>query len=109
MSMSLQKTTTDLISVDMKTYKHFGERLKAYRDAKKVSNYKIQELTGYSRGNLSNIEAGKLEASDDVLYLLASVKELDVTYEQLVAWRHIDSSTEKELEALKKELEQLAH
>lgn len=68
----------------------FGKRYKALRKKQGISNYFVEQVTGYSRSNLSNLEAGKFRPSDELLRLLASVRELKISVAELQRWRAED-------------------
>lgn len=71
--------------------KSFGEQLRLHREAKGVSTWEVEKQTGISRSNLVSIEKGRRPASDDVLKKLASIPDLDITYEKLLAWKAIET------------------
>jgi transcriptional regulator with XRE-family HTH domain len=82
----------------------FGKRLKKQRALKKVSGPVIAKLTGniLTASTLSNIEAGRWGASDQVIDMLASVSDLDLPESTLKAWRLLDRySAESILQAAK--------
>lgn len=81
----------------------FGERLRNLREAKQITTWAVEKRTGVSRANLSSIEKGRRPASDDVLQKLASIEELGVTYEQLLAWKRLDGATLEEKKAIARE------
>lgn len=68
----------------------FGERYRAWRDSKGVSNYLVWKRTGIAESALSNMEKGNYNPSDEVLAQIASVPELELTLDDLKAWKAID-------------------
>lgn len=80
----------------------FGQKLKAWREAREISGWKIEKRTGIPRQNLSNIENGKRSPSEDVIQKLAALPELQLTENTLRAWIAIDTfGQDVLLEALK--------
>lgn len=82
----------------------FGEKFKAWRNSKKVSGWRIEKLTGVSRSNLSSIESNRWPPSDNVLKQLASVPELEITYQTLVGWLALSKLGPEAIEAAHKEV-----
>lgn len=88
--MSLYNVTTTENPYMIRVMNTFGEKLRTWRDAKDVSGWMIEKVTGIHRTSISNIEHGRRPASEDVIKKLASMPEMDITYEELKAWQAID-------------------
>lgn len=69
----------------------FGDRLRAWREDKGVSGWQIEKQTGFSRQNLSHIEKNRRPASDEALHKLASIPEMEITFQTLKAWQMLYS------------------
>ena len=75
----------------------FSKRFREWREAQGVSGWAIEKHTGFSRSNLSSMEAGRYIPSDDVLKELTTVPNLDLTFTKLRAWRLLDEYTKEEI------------
>lgn len=80
----------------------FGHGLRELRRSKGVSQQRLADLTLYKRTNISGIENGKREASNDLIQKIAEV--LNIPYETLYVLKVIDSLSRKEEDALYLEL-----
>lgn len=89
----------------------FGERLRAHRESKGLGLRELARKAGIIESNLLEVEKGRRSASENILNKLASVSELDMTYEKFRAWQIMSNATPDELAHLKIELEkiQLVH
>lgn len=72
----------------------FGERYKALREAKGVSNYKVWKQTGIAQSNLTNMEKGLYTPSPEVLKRIASIPELEIDVKTLQIWQLADKASE---------------
>ena len=92
MSQSLKearKTSRKLRPVEKRG--RFAALFRAWRDHVGVSGYAIESATGYLRANLSAIENGRIDPSDDFLRKVSSMPELGLDYQTLLAWKLMDS------------------
>lgn len=85
----------------------FGERLRALRESKGISQERLAEMINYARTNIAGIEAGRRPASDEVLRRIAGIKDLGISFDQLKAWQAIGKMSPSQLAALRKELEEM--
>lgn len=69
-------------------HERFVERFIAWKKDIKLSNYRIEKDTGYSRANLTNLEKGLIGPSDELLEKLSDAYELPL--ETLKSWRLLD-------------------
>ena len=75
---------------------NFGNRLREWRELKGLSLYYINKVTGVPTPNLVSIEKGRRPASNEVLRKLASIPELQISYEVLKAWKLADEVNPKQ-------------
>lgn len=85
----------------------FGARLKAHREEKCLSKRYVAKMTGISDANLGMIESGGRPASDGDLEKIASVPEMEITFDQLVAWRIMAKAEPPQMFYLRQELEKM--
>lgn len=83
----------------------FGKKLRAYRESKGLGLRQLARMAGVIDSNLLQVEKDQRSASENVLQSLASVPELDISYEKLRAWQIMAKATPSELAHLKVELE----
>lgn len=69
---------------------NFGQNLRAHREKKGLSLYRLAKLTGISQPNLTSIELGRRPASNAVLEKLAAVEELQIDIHTLELWKGTD-------------------
>lgn len=60
-----------------KIIKEFGERLKKFRNAKKISLRDLADIADMNYGNINDIENGKVNPSLTTIVLLAEALEID--------------------------------
>lgn len=85
----------------------FGERLRAWRESKGFTLYRLQKLTGTAQPNLTSIEKNRRGASPDVKEQLVAVEGLGLTMDRLKAWERLDGASREELKIIKEELKEL--
>lgn len=68
----------------------FGQKLENQMKQAGLSKNKLGKLSGVPRQNIIEFCNGKRTPTNDVLKKLASVKELGVSLEQLLAWKLLD-------------------
>lgn len=71
----------------------FGELLKASRESKGLSGYRVSAEAGIDRGLYAKIETGQRQPTDDVLTKLAPV--LEIPLDELRAWAEADRIQEQ--------------
>lgn len=81
---------------------YFVDKIRAKREAEKVSQNEMAELLGMSRENYNSFENGRRPLNEDRLKLVA--KKLSIPFEQIKAWERLDGATEKQLSYLRQEL-----
>jgi predicted transcriptional regulator len=80
----------------------FGNKLTALLQEIGMTKYKLAKDSDVPQSSVINISNGKQRATDDIINKFASVKELGVDKDTLVAWRAVDELPKS---VLKKALE----
>lgn len=62
---------------EQKIIKEFGERLKKFRSAKKISLRALADIADMNYGNISDIENAKVNPTLTTIVLLAEALEID--------------------------------
>ena len=78
----------------------FAFKLKRLREDAKISANAVANLTGIDPSTYYKIEAGKRKPSKTEVARLAALEELNVTAEELTAWRYADIIGMENLEAI---------
>jgi len=103
--MAVQVTIFANPTYTKSTMTTFGERFRKHRLSKDVSGYRLAMEYGIPESTLYSVEKDKRAFSDDILRKIASVPELELTFDQLKAWQILGKATPSELRYLMRELD----
>lgn len=65
-------------TIDSIDYQEIAEKLKKARTAKKITQAKVSELSGFSVSEIRNYESGKVEIPWDSMYVLCGIYDIPI-------------------------------
>jgi transcriptional regulator with XRE-family HTH domain len=69
---------------------YFSDNLRDRIERSALSQGKIADAIGELRANFNQVVAGKRSLSEEKMQKLATLSEVDVTFEELKYWRYMD-------------------